>query len=230
MPFQLFGVAHWSALGCILLLNVVMVYWGRQASAKARAIWRYSLASLLLLNEATWQLWTWRSGGWTPQYMLPLHLCNLLVLLSAYVLLTKNQLGYEFLYLLGLAGATQALITPDVGNWSFPNIRYFIIFIGHGGIVTAAIYMTLVEGYRPYRRSLWRVILFLNGYMGLIGLVNGVLKSNYLFIAHKPSLPTLLDYLGPWPWYILAMEGIGIGCLILLYMPFYWRDRKQRKG
>jgi uncharacterized membrane protein YwaF len=55
---------------------------------------------------------------------LPLHLSSLFVFLSA----------------------LQAILTPDLGIYDFPHFRYFQVFISHGLIVTAALYMTLVEG------------------------------------------------------------------------------------
>ena len=161
--------------------------------------------------------------------MLPLHLCNLLVFVSAWVLVTGNRRGYEFLYLLGLSGATQVLITPDPGMFGFPHLRYFMVFIAHGGIVTAALYMTIVEGYRPYPSSLVWVAAVMNVYIPIVIGVNALLGSNDLFIGDTPPLPTRIDYLGSWPWYILSFEAIGLACFVLLYLPFYVSDLKMNR-
>jgi hypothetical integral membrane protein (TIGR02206 family) len=144
------------------------------------------------------------------------------------MLITGNDLIYEFSYFLGIAGATQALLTPDAGIYGFPHFRFLQSIISHGSIVTAAIYMTAVEGYRPYWRSLLRVAIWGNVYMGIIGLVNWVLGSNYLFIAHKPETASLIDVLGPWPWYILSLEALAAGLCLLLYMPYAISDRKAK--
>jgi hypothetical integral membrane protein (TIGR02206 family) len=66
----------------------------------------------------------------------------------------------------------------------------------------------------------------MNLYMLLITFVNRAIGSNYLFIAHKPETASLIDVLGPWPWYILIMEGIGILLCLLLYLPYAIHDRK----
>jgi hypothetical integral membrane protein (TIGR02206 family) len=63
--------------------------------------------------------------------------------------------------------------------------------------------------------------------MVVVGGINAVLGSNYLFIAHKPDAQTLLDVLGPWPWYILSMEVIGLVVFVLLYLPFWLRPSRQ---
>jgi hypothetical integral membrane protein (TIGR02206 family) len=67
-----------------------------------------------------------------------------------------------------------------------------------------------------------------NLYMLLVGLVNALIGSNYLFIAHKPYTPSLLDVLGPWPWYILSAEAVGLAVGLLLYLPFALRDWKAQ--
>jgi hypothetical integral membrane protein (TIGR02206 family) len=84
--------------------------------------------------------------------------------------------------------------------------------------------MTLVEGYRPTWKSLGRVFLWTNIYMVAVFILNQVIGSNYLFIAHKPETPSLIDLLGPWPWYILALEAIGLVLCLLLYLPYAVRD------
>jgi hypothetical integral membrane protein (TIGR02206 family) len=90
--------------------------------------------------------------------------------------------------------------------------------------------MTLVEGYRPTWRSYGRVLIWSNVYMLFVGIVNALIGSNYMFIAHKPETASLIDVLGPWPWYILALEAIGFVLFLLLYLPFAFRDIAARRS
>jgi hypothetical integral membrane protein (TIGR02206 family) len=132
--------------------------------------------------------------------------------------------------LLGIPAASQVLITPALGIYGFPHILFFQIFISHGGIVVAALYLTLVEQMRPRSwRAVWRVAVWATLYAVAIFFLNQVLGSNYLFLAYKPPAVTLLDYLGPWPFYFLSMELIGIVLLVLLYLPFHWVDLHQQR-
>lgn len=75
-----------------------------------------------------------------------------------------------------------------------------------------------------------KTILYMNTYMGAVGAINKLLRSNYLFIAHKPETASLIDILGPWPWYILVLEGIGLVLFTLLYVPFALSDFSRRRG
>jgi hypothetical integral membrane protein (TIGR02206 family) len=80
--------------------------------------------------------------------------------------------------------------------------------------------MTAVEGFRPTWRSLLRVFVVANLYWLFCAVVNSLIGSNYLYTHGKLPTPSLLDWLGPHPWYLLWMEVIGILLCVLLYLPF----------
>jgi uncharacterized membrane protein YwaF len=47
----------------------------------------------------------------------------------------------------------------------------------------------------------------------------------------KPPTASLIDVLGPWPWYLLALEGIAFVIFFILYLPFAIKDwREKRTG
>lgn len=227
-PFVLFSTQHWVAIILVVLLNLSFLILRRNAKPETLRVWRYTMAAILVVNEAMWHIWNLVTGQWTVQTMLPLHLCSVFVFLSAYMLVTRSYTIYEFAYFLGIGGAMQAILTPDLGIYAFPHFRYFQVFVSHGLIVTAPIYMTLVEGFRPTWRSYGKVLVWSNVYMLFVGVVNALIGSNYMFIAHKPETPSLIDMLGPWPWYILALEAIGFVLFLVLYLPFAIRDILSR--
>jgi hypothetical integral membrane protein (TIGR02206 family) len=100
--------------------------------------------------------------------------------------------------------------------------------ISHGLLITATIYMTTVEGFRPTWKSLWRVVIGLNIYAVLIYPVNLLLGTNFLFINGKPATASLLDALPAWPTYLIFMELIGLAVFLLLYLPFIIHDRRLK--
>lgn len=227
-PFQFLGTAHIIALVFVLLLNL---FWTqlRGISEKQKLHIRQALAIVLILNEIGYHLWNIYYGTWNIQEHIPLHVCSVLVWLSAPMLLKRNLYIYEFAYFMGIGGALQALLTPDVGIYGFPHYRFFQTFISHGLLVSAPLYLTIVEGFRPTWRSLIRVIVGMNIYMLIVFFINQAIGSNYLFVAHKPYTPSLLDVLPEWPIYILYIEAIGIILSLLLYLPFAIYDFRKRK-
>lgn len=227
-PFVLFNTPHLIALGIILVVNILIVLFRKRFSHQGKIILRSSLAAILILVETSWHIWNYAIGEWTLQTMLPFHLCSALVWLSAYMLITKNYRIYEFSYFLGIAGAMQALLTPDAGMYGFPHFRAFQVMMSHGAIITAAITMTFVEGYRPTWDSVKRVFIGANLYMIAIFIFNQLTGSNYLFIAHKPETASLMDLMPAWPWYILYIEVIALVLCLLLYLPYALKDRRER--
>jgi len=222
-PFVLMGLQHLIALTILALLGIGLFLW-RSPSEKAKRNIRYGLAIILVVDEFVWHLWNYSNGVWSIKTTLPFHVCSILVFLSAAMLISKNYSLYEICYFLGLGAATQAILTPDLGIFTFPHFRFFQTFVSHGSIVLAALYMTAVEGYRPHWKSLLRVIAILSIYTIFVGGINALLGSNYMFIAHKPETPSLIDLLAPWPFYIVELIGIALFVFIILYLPFAIRD------
>jgi len=217
-PFQLFGTAHLAGLFALLFLNLSLLPF-KKAGEAARARVRLILALVLWGNEIAWHAWVIYHGQWQIQTMLPLHICSLMVWVTGVMLVTRSYRIYEFSYFLGIGGGIQALATPDLGIYGFPHFRYFQTMLSHGLIVTAPIYMTVVEGFRPTWISLLKAAFWMNVYALAIYFVNDAIGSNFLMVNAKPGVPSLLDLLPEWPWYILWMEGIGVVTFLILFGP-----------
>lgn len=230
-PFELFSPAHILAVLFIIIVNVGLALWLRSGPApRMREALRYGLAVVCLLQQPVWDAWQLAVGIWSPQYSLPLHLCMLATILCGIMLLMRSYGLYEVLYFWVLAGATQALLTPDLQIYGFPHFRFWIFFTAHGAILSAVVFMTFAYSYRPTWASIGRVVLVTNTYLLFVGIVNFYTGGNYMFVAHKPAFPSLIDYLGPWPWYILILQLIGVVLFVLCYLPFALSDRRRRRA
>jgi hypothetical integral membrane protein (TIGR02206 family) len=225
-PFELFGAPHVGAVCALVVLNLGLLRLRGAAESTRRKV-RWTLALTLWVAEIAWHLWNLVTGQWTIQAMLPLNICSALIWLSGLMLIFKNQRIYEFSYFLGIGGGIQYLATPDLGVYGFPHFRFFQTFLSHGLLVTCAIYMTVVEGFRPTWRSLLRVVIITNIYMLAIYFVNTAIRSDYLMINAKPATASILDLLPAWPYYVLYMELLGLLTMLLLYLPFAVRDAKS---
>jgi hypothetical integral membrane protein (TIGR02206 family) len=227
-PFVLFSTQHLFAILGIILVGTLIILTQRRAAPQQRLRIRWVMAILLVANETMWHIWNFSIGEWSIQTMLPLHLCSVLVWLCAYMLVTKNRTIYEFAYLIGIAGALQAVLTPDLGQYAFPHFRYFQVFLSHGLIIISALYFTLVEGFRPTWSSVKRVAIYGNIYFLFVFVLNFIIGSNYLFIAHKPETASLLDVLPPWPYYLLIIELLAAFFILLFYSPFAIKDKFKK--
>lgn len=229
-PFELFGQAHLIALAIITLFCFSFLYFRKIWGEKERKIVRWIFAIAIVVNESALHVWSIYWGIWDAQTMLPLHMCSVIIWASAYMIVTRNFGIYEMVYFLGIGGAMQAVLTPaDAAAYNFPHFRIMQTFIAHGLLINIAIYMTVVEGFRPTLKSFKRVFIWTNLYMIPVFFLNLAIGSNYLFIAYKPEFPTLLDLLSPWPWYILQLEAIGFVIFAILYLPFFIKDLGKKE-
>ena len=225
-PFELFSLQHLTALSMVFTVALFLIFLRWRGSKALNNGFRWSLAILLVLQEISYHLWNIYIDEWTLQKMLPFHICSALVWLNAFMLATKNRYIFDFAFFLGISGALQVLMTPDIGIYGFPHFRFFHVFVSHGSIVLAGLYMTIVEKYRPTWRSFGKVLLWLNIYAVFVYLINLLLDSNYMYVRHKPETASLLDILGPWPVYIFAAEGVALIMFLFLYLPFAIYDWK----
>jgi hypothetical integral membrane protein (TIGR02206 family) len=228
-PFQLFGLDHLLANLLILLVIVAIAYVLRAdqtGQQRERICWL--LAGFLIANQLAWDAWQYFNGLWSLAYSLPLQICTLSGVLCAIMVATRSYRLYELLYFWGIAGAGNGLITPDLLMYGFPHFRFWLFFTAHGGIIVAIAFMTLAYGVRPTWRSVWRAVLLTNAYMAIIVVVNTITGGNYMYIARTPEFPTVIDYMGPWPWYIIGLELIGFSCFILAYLPWAIADWRSR--
>lgn len=228
-PFVLFGWDHLVALGIVASLCLIIFILRDRWTDQGKTITRWALFILIYLCEGSWQLWMWMIGSWSIQGMLPLWLCSVTSWTIPLLLIFRSRVYYEWVYFMGIIGASMALLTPDLMQYGFPHFRFIEFFVLHGAIIVAIMYMTFVERFRPTWCSLPKVILITNLFWVFCAWVNNQIGSNYLYTRGKLPTPSLLDVLGPYPVYLVWMEVIGILLCVLLYLPFAIDDcRKNR--
>lgn len=226
-PFVFFSASHLYALGVLLAIYIALWLlrnWFSKPTVDIRTRW--IVAALLLLQELSLNLWQLSIGSWDAGTSLPLHLCGVGIVLAAFALINRSYLLYELVFFWGLGGAIQSLLTPDIGQYGFPHYRFYQFFFSHGVLIFAGLYMTWVGGMRPTHRSIWKVWGITNIYMVFIAGFNWLTDGNYLFICHKPEAGSIMDFMGPWPWYILVLEVVALISFYIYYLPFATPDVK----
>lgn len=228
-PFQLFGPKHLVVIAIAAAVILWLFLGWKNPTEEGKRRMRYLLAGILFVGESAWHIWSIAGGTWTLTYHLPLHICSIMVWMSIIMLLTRSYPIFEFAYFIGMAGALQAFLTPEAGQYGLWHFRAVQTVLVHGTLIIIPIYMSLKEGFRPTGKSFLRVAIGVNAYMVVVYFINLALGSNYLFIMHKPETASLLDVLGPWPWYILSMEALGFAIFFLLYLPWLVKDLRARR-
>jgi hypothetical integral membrane protein (TIGR02206 family) len=216
--FHLFGPVHLLILGAVPAFAAVLAL--VQRKLKPGAHWlRVVLASVILLDSIIYYGYLIARGQLTFPNHLPLELCDASLCLVILALFTLNKTVFDLAYYGALGGATMALLTPNL--WEpFPSFSTVQFFVDHGLIVVGALYLVWSRQARPRPSSVGRAMLWLNVYAALVGAFDLIFKTNYMYLRNKPPNTSLLDLLGPWPWYILAAEAVAWLVFLLLYLPF----------
>jgi hypothetical integral membrane protein (TIGR02206 family) len=184
---------------------------------------RLSLGCILAGNELIWWAFRYSHEGLKVSQNLPLQLCDLTVWMTILACITLSPLAAELAYFVGLPGAGMSLLTPDL--WSpWPSYPAIYFFVGHGGIVIAVVVLVFggIAQLRP--GAVWRVFGLLVLYGVAIGTFNMVYEANYMYLCRRPANPSLLDLMGPWPIYILAVAPLSLALFCLLWLPIRPRE------
>ena len=217
--FKLFSISHVVILAILLLVSIGIFL--KRAKLKGEK-WRFveiGIALLLFIIEGIYHVWLFVNGNWNVSIALPLDLCSILLFLTVLLLLTHKRIFYELLFFAALLGPTQAVITPSL-QYDFPHFRFLHFFFTHLMFIWVSLYFTWVKGFRPTFNSVIKLFVFLNILLPLIILINNRVGGNYMFLSQKPNHPSLLDILGPYPWYIFSMEGLLITLSIIVWLIF----------
>ncbi|HEY0781455.1 MAG TPA: TIGR02206 family membrane protein [Thermoanaerobaculia bacterium] len=229
--FTPFGPSHWAVLVLTPLTLLALVAWvrrsdGEQRERRARAV-AWTIAVVLVANLIVDDLYSLSIGTRWPE-ILPMQLCDWVTLACAAALVWRRQLAYELAYFWGLAGTLQAVFTPELSA-DFPSFAFVSFMLCHAGAVVAILFLTFGLRFRPVPRSILHAFVGNQVYFVVAMAVNFSLRTNFGFLLHKPQHASLFDYLGPWPIYLLSLEGLGLVLFALLYLPFAVADWRRKR-
>ena len=180
-------------------------------------------AVLLFGTELGYHILYYLNGKWDLVYSLPIELCSFALLASIILLWTGNKHVFDFVFFAGIAGALQAILTP-VLDYGFPHYRFFHFFFTHIGIMLTAFYFMWIKGYIPTFKGVIKTMIILNILLPFVIFINHMVEGNYMFLSYKPATNSLLDVLGPYPWYIFSLEAVAFVMFVILWVLFRkWR-------
>jgi hypothetical integral membrane protein (TIGR02206 family) len=223
--FEMFSVSHFVIIA-LLILGSILIFINRDKFKDKN--WRRAEAGVgvsLIMIEVSYHLWMVTNDMWDVSHGIPLEMCSISLILSVLLLLTRKKVIYEILFFTALLGASQAIFTPLL-NFDFPHFRFFHFFYTHVMMIWVVFYFTWIQGYRPTIWSVVKLFVFLNVLLPIIMLINKAVDGNYMFLSHKPNSASLLNLLGPYPWYILSMEFLLITLSLIVWLIFRKGDKR----
>jgi len=213
---RIFSPEHLAAIGVTALCALLMTTIARRLSAQRATALARALALLILVGFVAEQLTYLARGEWSARVNLPLQLSDAVTFVAVAALWRPRPgLLTELVWYLALTATLQAMLTPDLPQ-TFADVLYFTYFATHGGAIAGAFLLVIGLRLVPRRWAVWRVYALTAAFAVAAAIGCLATGGNYMFLRRKPASGSILDPLGPWPWYVLGAAAFGLAMLLVL--------------
>jgi hypothetical integral membrane protein (TIGR02206 family) len=226
-PFILFGNIHIVTMAIIGLVAVFLPLVCKNQSTSNKSLISKVIAFIILSHViiSPYKDLYLLQNPYNWREILPIHMCDLSEIFLAAFLLGGPKILYKCAFFWGLAGASMAIITPDI---PVIDLDYAFFMIGHGMIVIGIMYATISLGNRPYAKDILTVSLItafvLLPIVYLINLILGE-PANYWYLIAKPAGASLMDAFPEPPYHLLITTPLAIATFCLIYIPYAIKDK-----
>ena len=225
-PFHLFSPTHWISIILFFLAALFLPLIAKKFLSRSfQSIISYLLVFFVFINFPIWALLEIIAGSFDLKLHLPLHLCRFANLALPFAVLNKDGVLFQVLFYWGLSAMFQAIFTPDITH-DFPHFHYFRFIAAHHLLVITIIYYVVVFDYKPTISGLKSAFFALNAFLIIALIFNTIFESNYFWLMDKPPTGSLLDLMGPWPWYILVGEFVALIHFYIAYYLYYTLNKR----
>lgn len=216
--FEAFSGQHYGILVLFVVGAIALVRLGRrQRGTETEETTRRVLAVAVLVSAVPIQIYQFLPSDWDLGTSLPIALCDFAWMAAAYALWTRSWWAAALTYYWGLTLTIQGILTPSLAE-TFPDPRFFGFWSLHFLVVWSALYLTWGVGVRPTWRGYRITVAATTIWAALAYFFNVIADTNYGYVNHKPTSKSILDLLGPWPWYVLA----EIAIVVVLWAAMTW--------
>ena len=206
-------------LALLVVVAVLLCVAARRAPGRWIDVVAAIIAITLIIAELSWQPYVVANHTWSAAASLPVQLCDVGGFVAAAALVWRQLLLVEVAYFWGLGGTLQAVLTPDLQDHHFPSFPYLQFYVTHDLVIMAALFLVVGLALRPRPGSVRRIYLLTLAFAAAVGLIDLVTGGNYMYLR-APAPGSLLEVMGPWPWYIATGAVLALVVLAILYAPF----------
>lgn len=226
--FRAFSTSHLMAMGMLVVALLISTIYSRsRLSRRGQKRFLLGVSLIPLMGTSLLIMMKLVEGEFSYLEDLPIHICRVLAIVAPIVYWQEKPWATGICYFWIMVGTVNAALTPDL-LYDFPHWEYLSYFILHNSLIFLPMYYVLVMGHRIRHRDLWLAIAAANGFLLFSLIFNKLVGSNYMYSMHKPETASLLDYLGPWPWYLVIVQLVGVVLFYTVYLPFVILDRMTK--
>lgn len=229
LGFDLFGPVHiaWLVI-CVLATAVGCVHYSR-LSAHGREVWRKCIALLLIADEVFKQVCLDLGDTFTLNY-LPLHLCNINIMLIAIHAWRPSKLLGNFLYTICIPATVAALLFPSWEKLPVLNFMHLHSFTIHILLALYPIVLTVAGDIKPRARDIPKCLALLAVMAAVIYCVNVALGTNFFYLMKAPKGNPLYWFQKAWGDHRLGFPILIAVVLAVMYVPMELWNHRHSKG
>ena len=191
------------------------------------------LGYTLILNELLKPFYLVALGDYKWTNTVPLHACHMSSYATGLFLLTRQQRFFDFAYFWGIGGGTMALMTPDI-VFTFPDLDFITLFFGHGLLFFGLIYIVIVIKQKVTFSSLLNALKYSLILLPIMYVLNVLIggepgyEANLWYLMKAPEGDSLMTLFPSPPWHVFPVFPLVALIFYILYLPFYFAEKKSK--
>ncbi|MFP5452257.1 MAG: TIGR02206 family membrane protein [Thermoleophilia bacterium] len=223
-----FSATHLIALAVTAAIAVAAGAWARRhRPGDARLLRaRRILAAAMVASEAALRTAVYAIDGVRPGANLPLHLTHATWLVCVIALWTARPIFFELAYFWGAAAVVQAMVTPSLSH-DFPDVRFWEFMAIHAPVIVGIVFMAWGCRMTPRGGAVSCAWFASWAVFAIAAAASAITGGNYMFARRPPPQGSLIDWMGPWPWYLATAALMALLVFWLLDRPFGRRRATQ---
>ena len=174
------------------------------------------LGFLPIIIELIFQIQSVLNKEWILIKTLPLEISYLTSFAIPIYLYMPSRILQSWIYYIGIWSAAAAFLNTIMMGaepWHV-LLRYY----GHHGTLLYFGISIYISGYRPTLKDYYNTAKIMLIIIFIIGLINIIIGSNYMFTRFKPIGMNLTLLMPDWPYYFIIIVSIGLVFCSLLYL------------
>ena len=174
------------------------------------------LGFLPIIIELIFQIQSVLNKEWMLIKTLPLEISYLTIFAIPIYLFMPSRILQSWIYYIGIWSAAAAFLNTIMMGaepWHV-LLRYY----GHHGTLLYFGISIYISGYRPTLKDYYNTAKIMLIIIFIIGLINIIIGSNYMFTRFKPIGMNLTLLMPDWPYYFIIIVSIGLVFCYLLYL------------
>ena len=229
-PFEIFGTVHLITIATIILVSIFLPKLYKNKTNDQKSLMKKVIAGVIAAHViiSPYKDLYLLANPYNWRETLPFHMCDLSEIFLIWFLLGGPRILYVCAFFWGLAGATMAILTPDI---TYHDLDYIFFMVGHGMIVVGIMYATVALGNRPYAKDIVVVsaitALVLLPIVYAINILLGE-PANFWYLVSKPAGASLMDMFPEPRMHLLYTTPIAIALFYLIYTPYFIKDKMAK--